>query len=38
VNLAGFFHVTQWAVRQVLTQGGGHVVNLTTTPVREPVK
>jgi NAD(P)-dependent dehydrogenase (short-subunit alcohol dehydrogenase family) len=38
VNLAGFFHVTQRAVRQMLTQGGGHVVNLTTTLVGQPVK
>src|SRR5262249_6737013 len=29
VNLAGFFHVTQRAVRQMLTQGGGHIVQLT---------
>ena len=26
VNLAGFFHVSQRAVRQMLTQGGGHIV------------
>jgi NAD(P)-dependent dehydrogenase (short-subunit alcohol dehydrogenase family) len=38
VNLAGFFHVTQRAVRQMLAQGGGHVVNLTTTLVGQPVK
>jgi NAD(P)-dependent dehydrogenase (short-subunit alcohol dehydrogenase family) len=38
VNLAGFFHVTQRAVRQMLTQGGGHIVNLTTTLVGQPVK
>jgi NAD(P)-dependent dehydrogenase (short-subunit alcohol dehydrogenase family) len=38
VNLAGFFHVSQRAVRQMLTQGGGHIVNLTTTLVRQPVK
>jgi NAD(P)-dependent dehydrogenase (short-subunit alcohol dehydrogenase family) len=38
VNLAGFFHVTQRAVRQMLTQGGGHIVNLTTTLVNQPVK
>jgi NAD(P)-dependent dehydrogenase (short-subunit alcohol dehydrogenase family) len=38
VNLAGFFHVTQRAVRQMLTQGSGHVVNLTTTLVGQPVK
>jgi NAD(P)-dependent dehydrogenase (short-subunit alcohol dehydrogenase family) len=38
VNLAGFFHVTQRAVRQMFTQGGGHVVNITTTLVGQPVK
>jgi NAD(P)-dependent dehydrogenase (short-subunit alcohol dehydrogenase family) len=38
VNLAGFFHVTQRAVRQMLAQGGGHIVNITTTLVRQPVK
>jgi NAD(P)-dependent dehydrogenase (short-subunit alcohol dehydrogenase family) len=38
VNLAGFFHVTQRAVRQMLTQGAGHVMNLTTTLVNQPVK
>src|SRR5260370_38892486 len=36
VNLAGFFHVSQRAIRQMLAQGGGHVVNLTTTPVKNP--
>src|SRR3989440_1923302 len=38
VNLAGFFYVSQRAVRQMLTQGGGHIVNLTTTLVDQPVK
>ena len=38
VNLAGFFHVTQRAVRQMLAQGSGHIVNLTTTLVGQPVK
>lgn len=38
VNLAGFFHVSQRAVRQMLSQGGGHIVNLTTTLVGQPVK
>jgi len=34
VNLTGFFHVTQGAIRQMLTQGtGGHVVNITTSLV-----
>jgi NAD(P)-dependent dehydrogenase (short-subunit alcohol dehydrogenase family) len=38
VNLAGFFHVSQRAVRQMLKQGSGHIVNLTTTLVGQPVK
>src|SRR5262245_8255355 len=38
VNLAGFFYVTQHAVRQMLKQGNGHIVNLTTTLVGQPVK
>jgi NAD(P)-dependent dehydrogenase (short-subunit alcohol dehydrogenase family) len=38
VNLAGFFHVSQRVVRQMLTQGGGHIVNMTTTLVGQPVK
>jgi NAD(P)-dependent dehydrogenase (short-subunit alcohol dehydrogenase family) len=39
VNLAGFFYVTQQAIRQMLAQGGGgHVVNITTTIVKQPVK
>jgi len=33
VNLAGFFHITQGAVRQMVAQGGGHVVNITTSLV-----
>jgi NAD(P)-dependent dehydrogenase (short-subunit alcohol dehydrogenase family) len=38
VNLAGFFYVTQSAVRQMLKQGNGHIVNLTTTLVDQPLK
>lgn len=38
VNLAGFFHVSQRAVRQMLEQRGGHIVNVTTTLVNQPVK
>ncbi len=38
VNLTGFFHITQRAVRRMLTQGGGHIVNLTTTLVGQPHK
>ena len=33
VNLAGFFHITQRAIRQMVDQGGGHVVNITTSLV-----
>jgi len=38
LNLAGFFFISQRAVRQMLTQGRGHVVNVTTTLVGQPVK
>ncbi|MFD8380969.1 SDR family NAD(P)-dependent oxidoreductase [Streptomyces sp. NPDC059679] len=33
VNLAGFFRITQLAIEQMLTQGGGHIVNITTSLV-----
>jgi NAD(P)-dependent dehydrogenase (short-subunit alcohol dehydrogenase family) len=33
VNLDGFFYVTQRAVRQMVDQGGGHIVNVTTSLV-----
>jgi NAD(P)-dependent dehydrogenase (short-subunit alcohol dehydrogenase family) len=33
VNLAGFFHITQRAARQMVEQGGGHIVNVTTSLV-----
>lgn len=33
VNLHGFFHITQKAIAQMLEQGTGHVVNVTTTLV-----
>ena len=38
LNLAGFFHVTQRSVRQMLAHAGGHIVNVTTTLVGQPVK
>ncbi|WP_428308514.1 SDR family NAD(P)-dependent oxidoreductase [Lacipirellula sp.] len=38
LNLAGFFYVSQCAIRQMLPQGGGHIVNMTTTLVNQPVK
>jgi NAD(P)-dependent dehydrogenase (short-subunit alcohol dehydrogenase family) len=31
VNLAGFFHITQRAIRQMVRQGDGHVVNVSTS-------
>jgi NAD(P)-dependent dehydrogenase (short-subunit alcohol dehydrogenase family) len=33
VNLGGFFHMTQHAIRQMVTQGSGHVVNISTSLV-----
>jgi NAD(P)-dependent dehydrogenase (short-subunit alcohol dehydrogenase family) len=38
VNLAGFFYVTQRAIQQMLIRSAGHIVNITTTLVRQPVK
>src|SRR5471030_924103 len=36
VNLDGFFHITQHSIRQMVTQGSGHVVNITTSIVDQP--
>ena len=33
MNLAGFFRITQLAVEHMLAQGGGHIVNITTSLV-----
>ncbi len=33
VNLTGFFHITQRAVRQMVSQGSGHIVNVSTSLV-----
>ena len=33
VNLAGFFHITQLAIAQMVDQGSGHVVNISTSLV-----
>ena len=38
VNLAGFFHVTQHAARQMLKQGRGHIVQITTTLAEQPIQ
>jgi NAD(P)-dependent dehydrogenase (short-subunit alcohol dehydrogenase family) len=34
VNLTGFFHMTQRAIGQMVAQGGGHVVNVSTSLVK----
>ena len=36
VNLAGFFHLTQRVIGQMVTQGSGHVVNVSTSLVDHP--
>jgi NAD(P)-dependent dehydrogenase (short-subunit alcohol dehydrogenase family) len=36
VNLTGFFHLTQRAIRQMVIQGSGHVVNISTSLVDQP--
>jgi NAD(P)-dependent dehydrogenase (short-subunit alcohol dehydrogenase family) len=33
VNLAGFFHVTQASIAEMVRQGSGHIVNITTSLV-----
>ena len=33
VNLTGFFHITQRTIRQMITQGSGHIVNISTSLV-----
>jgi NAD(P)-dependent dehydrogenase (short-subunit alcohol dehydrogenase family) len=33
VNLAGFFHITQRVIRQMASQGSGHIVNISTSLV-----
>ncbi|MET8331249.1 SDR family oxidoreductase [Streptomyces sp. NPDC005181] len=36
VNLTGFFRITQLAIEHMVTQGGGHIVNVTTSLVDNP--
>jgi len=36
VNLAGFFHITQCAIRHMVDRGSGHIVNITTSIVDRP--
>ena len=35
VNLAGFFHITQRVIPQMVIQGHGHIVNISTSLVDE---
>jgi len=37
VNLAGFFHITQRTAAVMLRQGSGHIVNITTAFVEQPM-
>ena len=37
VNVAGFFHITQHAAREMLKQGSGHIVTITTSLVNQPI-
>ncbi|MBU1374913.1 MAG: SDR family oxidoreductase [Alphaproteobacteria bacterium] len=37
-NLAGFFFVTQAAIRRMEPQGSGHVVQISTSLVEQPIK
>jgi NAD(P)-dependent dehydrogenase (short-subunit alcohol dehydrogenase family) len=36
VNVAGFFHISQRAVKVMLQRGSGHIVNITTTLAEMP--
>ncbi|WP_394835973.1 SDR family oxidoreductase [Pendulispora rubella] len=36
-NVAGFFHITQRAAAEMLKQGSGHIVNITTSLVDQPM-
>src|SRR6202044_3758725 len=37
VNLDGFYHVTQLALPHMLRQGSGHIVQITTSLVDQPI-
>jgi NAD(P)-dependent dehydrogenase (short-subunit alcohol dehydrogenase family) len=37
-NITGFFHVTQPAIRQMRTQGSGHVVTVSTSLASQPIQ
>ncbi|HVJ44162.1 MAG TPA: SDR family oxidoreductase [Dongiaceae bacterium] len=37
-NVAGFFHISQRAAAQMLKQGSGHIVSVSTSLVDQPIK
>jgi len=37
INVAGFFHVSQQAAARMLSQRSGHIVNITTSLVDQPI-
>jgi NAD(P)-dependent dehydrogenase (short-subunit alcohol dehydrogenase family) len=37
VNVAGFFHITQRAAAEMLKQGSGHIVSITTSLADQPI-
>jgi NAD(P)-dependent dehydrogenase (short-subunit alcohol dehydrogenase family) len=37
VNLDGFFHITQLTIPHMLTRKSGHIVQITTAMVRQPI-
>lgn len=37
VNVAGFFHITQRVATEMLRQGSGHIVTITTSLVDQPI-
>ncbi|NRP72310.1 Dihydroanticapsin 7-dehydrogenase [Ensifer psoraleae] len=37
VNVTGFFHITQRAAAEMLKQGSGHIVSITTSLVDQPM-
>jgi NAD(P)-dependent dehydrogenase (short-subunit alcohol dehydrogenase family) len=37
VNVAGFFHITQRAAAEMLKQGSGHIVSITTSIADQPM-
>jgi NAD(P)-dependent dehydrogenase (short-subunit alcohol dehydrogenase family) len=36
-NLAGFFYVSQEAIRHMLQKGGGQIINISTTLAQQPI-